>query len=60
MGVDGVYLGMHDATNARNLAGLNFDEASIAAGTRYAHARGATVLSRRHACATRFPRREWF
>ncbi len=29
---DCVYLGLRDATNARNFAGLNFDEAAIASG----------------------------
>lgn len=43
-GADCVYLGLRDATNARNFAGLNFDEASIAAGIRYAHERGCKVL----------------
>jgi O2-independent ubiquinone biosynthesis protein UbiU len=43
-GADAVYLGLRDATNARNFAGLNFDEASIAAGIRYAHERGRQVL----------------
>jgi len=36
-GADCVYLGFRDATNARNFAGLNFDEAAIEAGIRYAH-----------------------
>ncbi|MBB5215854.1 ubiquinone anaerobic biosynthesis protein UbiU [Parapusillimonas granuli] len=43
-GADCVYLGFRDATNARNFAGLNFDEASINDGIRYAHARGRKVL----------------
>ena len=43
-GADCVYLGLRDATNARNFAGLNFDEASIASGIGYAHARGTKVL----------------
>lgn len=43
-GADSVYLGFRDATNARNFAGLNFDEAAIAEGIRYAHARGRKVL----------------
>lgn len=43
-GADCVYLGFRDATNARNFAGLNFDEASIAEGIRYAHQRGRKVL----------------
>jgi len=43
-GADCVYLGFRDATNARNFAGLNFDEAAIAEGIRYAHQRGRKVL----------------
>ncbi|WP_456300769.1 ubiquinone anaerobic biosynthesis protein UbiU [Trinickia dabaoshanensis] len=43
-GADCVYLGFRDATNARNFAGLNFDEASIASGIEYAHARGRKVF----------------
>ncbi|MEN9375323.1 MAG: hypothetical protein RL710_480 [Pseudomonadota bacterium] len=43
-GADCVYLGFRDATNARNFAGLNFDEAAIATGIRYAHERGRKVL----------------
>ena len=43
-GADSVYLGFRDATNARNFAGLNFDEAAIAEGIRYAHQRGRRVL----------------
>jgi putative protease len=43
-GADCVYLGLRDATNARNFAGLNFDEAAIAAGVRYAHERGRKVF----------------
>lgn len=43
-GADCVYLGMRDATNARNFAGLNFDQAQIATGIAYAHERGRKVL----------------
>ena len=43
-GADCVYLGFRDATNARNFAGLNFDDAAIATGIRYAHDRGRKVL----------------
>jgi hypothetical protein len=45
-GASCVYLGLRDATNARNFAGLNFDEAAIANGIAYAHARGCKVLWR--------------
>jgi putative protease len=43
-GADCVYLGFRDATNARNFAGLNFDEAAITTGIAYAHSRGRKVL----------------
>ena len=43
-GADAVYLGLKDATNARNFAGLNFDDAQVREGVAYAHARGAKVL----------------
>ncbi len=43
-GADWVYLGLRDDTNARNFAGLNFDEAGLAAGLAYAHARGRKLL----------------
>jgi O2-independent ubiquinone biosynthesis protein UbiU len=43
-GASCVYLGLRDATNARNFAGLNFDEAAIGSGIRYAHERGARVF----------------
>src|SRR3954465_9039016 len=43
-GADCVYLGFRDATNARNFAGLNFDDNSISEGIRYAHDKGRKVL----------------
>lgn len=43
-GADAVYLGLKNATNARNFAGLNFDDAQLRQGVAYAHARGAQVL----------------
>ncbi len=43
-GADAVYIGFRDGTNARNFAGLNFDDHAARAGIRYAHARGAAVL----------------
>ena len=43
-GANCVYLGLRDATNARNFAGLNFDEAAIRSGIAYAHARGCKVF----------------
>lgn len=43
-GADAVYLGLRNATNARNFAGLNFDDAQLREGLAYAHARGRQVL----------------
>ncbi len=43
-GADTVYLGYRNDTNARNFAGLNFDEKGLAEGIRYAHDRGRQVL----------------
>lgn len=43
-GADCVYLGFRDNTNARNFAGLNFDDTSLRDGLRYAHGHGAKVL----------------
>ena len=43
-GADAVYLGYRNDTNARNFAGLNFDEKSMAEGIRYAHDRRRQVL----------------
>lgn len=43
-GADCVYLGFKDVTNARNFAGLNFDDAAIAQGIRYAHRQNAKVF----------------
>ncbi|MBS1186052.1 MAG: putative Peptidase [Burkholderiaceae bacterium] len=43
-GADCVYLGFRDATNARNFAGLNFDDAAVTEGVRYARDRGRKVL----------------
>jgi putative protease len=43
-GADCVYLGLRDTTNARNFAGLNFDQTAIATGVGYAHERGRKVF----------------
>lgn len=43
-GADTVYMGLKDATNARNFAGLNFDEKAARNGIMYAHERGRKVL----------------
>lgn len=43
-GADCVYLGFKDVTNARNFAGLNFDDAAISQGIRYAHDHNTKVF----------------
>jgi len=43
-GADCVYLGFRDETNARNFNGLNFDDAAMKEGIRYAHDRRKKVL----------------
>ena len=43
-GANTVYLGLKDATNARNFPGLNFTRDSVAEGIAYAHERGRQVL----------------
>ena len=43
-GASCVYLGLRDATNARNFAGLNFDTDAIAQGIAYAHQRNVKVF----------------
>ncbi len=43
-GADAVYIGFRDATNARNFAGLNFDQRTACEGIDYAHRRGSKVL----------------
>lgn len=43
-GADTVYMGLKDATNARNFAGLNFDLKAAKEGIAYAHQRGRKVL----------------
>jgi len=43
-GADAVYMGLKDATNARNFAGLNFDLNQARQGVRYARDRGRQVL----------------
>ena len=43
-GADDVYLGFKGETNARNFAGLNFDDDALRTGIRYAHDRGRKVL----------------
>jgi putative protease len=43
-GASCVYAGFRDETNARNFNGLNFDDAALREGIRYAHDRGVKVL----------------
>lgn len=43
-GANAVYLGFRNATNARQFAGLNFNEQRAAEGIAYAHARGCRVF----------------
>lgn len=43
-GADTVYFGYKNDTNARNFAGLNFDQKAMIEGIQYAHARGRQVL----------------
>jgi putative protease len=43
-GADTVYFGLKNETNARNFAGLNFDDKTARDGIRYAHDRGRKVL----------------
>ncbi|MDP1533407.1 MAG: peptidase U32 family protein, partial [Rubrivivax sp.] len=59
-GADAVYLGLKDATNARNFAGLNFDDAQIRDGVAYAHARGARVLMALNTFADARDASPWF
>ena len=43
-GADTVYFGYKNDTNARNFAGLNFDQKAMVEGVAYAHARRRNVL----------------
>ena len=43
-GADAVYLGFRNATNARNFAGLNFDDNDMRRGIQYAHEHGVRVF----------------
>jgi putative protease len=43
-GADAVYLGFKNDTNARNFAGLNFDQKGMSDGIRYAHGKGREIL----------------
>lgn len=43
-GADAVYIGFRDSTNARQFAGLNFNDKRAAEGIAYAHDRGVRVF----------------
>lgn len=43
-GADAVYLGFRDSTNARQFAGLNFNQQRALEGVRYAHSKGVRVF----------------
>ena len=43
-GADAVYVGLQNATNARNFSGLNFSEAHLQSGMELAHRMGRKVL----------------
>jgi putative protease len=59
-GADAVYLGLKNATNARNFAGLNFDEAQLREGVAYAHGRGAKVLMALNSFARAGDEQPWY
>src|SRR5512145_3280759 len=59
-GADAVYLGLKDATNARNFAGLNFDDAQVRDGVAHAHARGRQVLMALNTYARATDPAPWF
>ncbi|WP_414639022.1 ubiquinone anaerobic biosynthesis protein UbiU [Aquabacterium sp.] len=59
-GADAVYMGLKDATNARNFAGLNFDATQARDGVRYAHARGRKVLMALNTYAQADQVQRWF
>ena len=59
-GADAVYLGLKDATNARNFAGLNFDDAQVRDGVAFAHAHGAKVLMALNTFADARDARPWY
>ncbi len=52
-GADAVYLGLRDATNARNFGGLNFTEADIRTGVAEA------MRAMRRCCSRSTPFRRW-
>jgi len=59
-GADAVYIGLRDATNARNFAGLNFSLEQAAEGVRHAHAHGREVLMALNTYARAQDPQPWF
>lgn len=59
-GADAVYMGLKDATNARNFAGLNFDLNQARQGVRYARDRGRQVLMALNTYAQADKPQRWF
>ncbi len=59
-GADAVYLGLRNQTNARAFAGLNFDDAQLRTGVRYAHERNARVLMALNTFAAATDPQPWF
>lgn len=59
-GADAVYMGLKDATNARNFVGLNFDVAQAKEGVRYARDRGKQVLMALNTYAQSDNPQRWF
>lgn len=59
-GADAVYMGLKDATNARNFAGLNFDLAQARDGIAYARSRGREVLMALNTFADARAPERWF
>ncbi len=59
-GADAVYMGLKDATNARNFAGLNFDLNQARQGVRYARDRGRQVLMALNTYAQADNPQRWF
>lgn len=59
-GADAVYMGLKDATNARNFAGLNFDLKQSRQGVQYARDRGRQVLMALNTYAQSAAPQKWF
>lgn len=59
-GADAVYLGLKDATNARNFAGLNFDVDQIREGMGHARHKGAQVYMALNTYAQAGEERRWY